>query len=115
MPTPAGQPVAPQAVPINLRVTLVNQNRVATAARLRDACAGAALGMGCFTGQTQRAGMLKTLPGPTPTRARIQADLDSLVPDKSASGAAPDLPFPLTNADVRLPHPPAAKRPAVKK
>lgn len=110
--TPTSQPVVPQAVPINLRVTIAHQNMIKTVARLQDAAAGVSLGLGCFTGQTKRVGMLKALLGPAPTRTQVQAYLDSLILD----GSTIDLDMPLTNPE--FPAPPkasAARKPAARK
>lgn len=110
--TPTNQPEVPLALPIKLRVTLARQDLITTVARLQDANAGVSLGMGCFTGQTQRVGMLKALLGPTPTRTQIQNYLDSLV---LAKGLGPSLDYPLTNAEFPAPPPPAAKKPVARK
>lgn len=112
--TPTSQPVVPQAVPINLRV-VTSFNK--TVAPLRDANAGVSLGMGCFTGQTKRVGMLTALLGPAPTRTQIQTYLDTLALDKISYGSiAPDLDFPLTNAEFPAPpKAPATPKPAARK
>lgn len=114
--TPTSQPVVPQAVPINLRVTIAQQSAIKTVARLQDAATGVSLGMGCFTGQTKRVGMLKALLGPAPTRTQVQSYLNSLILAGSTIGVAPDLDMPLTNAE--FPAPPrasATRRPAARK
>jgi hypothetical protein len=112
--TPTSQPVVPQAVPINLRVTIAQQSAIKTVARLQDAAAGISLGMGCFTGQTKRVGMLKALLGPAPTRTQIQAYLDSLILASQSVGVVPDFDIPLTNPDYPAP-PPVAKKAVAKK
>ncbi len=108
--TPGSQPVAPSSVPLNLRVTRKNEAAVTTIGRLRDQVAGETLGMGCFTGQTQKIGFVKTLVGPQTTKPQIKAFLDSLIlANASGTGTAPDLDFPLTNADYPAPPPPAKR------
>ncbi|MBU6266378.1 MAG: hypothetical protein KGN34_02475 [Sphingomonadales bacterium] len=111
--TPTSQPAAPDSVPLSLRITRVNGAGV-TVAPFRDAIAGEALGMGCFTGQTKRVGMVNALLGPKPTRGQIQALLDTLILAPVSSAVTAEIDRPLTNADYPPPAP-ATKRAVRKK
>lgn len=104
--TPASQPQAPTSVPLNLRVTRKFQSSITTVGHLRDQTAGESLGMGCFTGQTQKIGLVKAMVGPQATKLQIKEYLDSLIlAGATANGVVPDLDFPLTNADYPAPPP----------
>ncbi len=106
---PRAEPQAPTSVPLNLRVTKKLETAITTVARLRDQVAGESLGMGCFTGQTQKLGLVGAMVGPKATREQIKAFLDSLVLASAASTVTADIDFPLTNAEFPPP-PPAAHR-----
>lgn len=100
---PASQPQAPMSVPLNLRVTRKNESAITTIGHLRDQVAGESLGMGCFTGQTQKIGTVQSLVGAKPTRGQIQEFLNSLILAGATSSTVPEFNFPLTNAGYPVP------------
>ncbi len=98
--TPASQPEAPASVELDMRVTRKYQSTITTVGHLRDKFAGETLGFGCFTGQTQRVGFIKTLVGPNATKPQIQEYLGSLIlAGGTFQGIGADFDFPLTNAE----------------
>lgn len=104
---PKAEPTAPSSVALNLRV---EKKFIGTyVARLRDQVAGETLGMGCFSGQTQKIGLVTALIGPKPTKAQIATFLNSLTLVSVSSGGGADLDFPLINAEFPAPSPPVKK------
>lgn len=109
--TPPGEPPVPMTVPIALKVYLKKPGSPYVAT-LRDGTAGEALGMGCFTGQTSKIGLVAKLIGPKATRPEIKSYLDLL--DLSGMTTSAEIDTPLLNPAV--PAPPApAPRPAVRR
>lgn len=109
--TSPGEPPVPMTVPLALKVYLKKPGSPYVAT-LRDGTAGEALGMGCFTGQTGKIGLVAKLIGPKATRPEIKSYLDLL--DLAGMTTAAEIDTPLLNPAV--PAPPApAPRPAVRR
>lgn len=105
---PASEPPVPMTVPLAVKVVLASPG-TPYVATIRDQTAGEALGMGCFSGQTMRVGLVAKLIGASATRPQIKAYLDLLRADDITPGAS--LGFPLLNPDVPAPAAPAPRAP----
>ena len=108
--TPPSEPPVPITVPLVLKVYLKKPGSPYVAT-LHDGTAGEALGVGCFTGQTSKIGLVANLIGPKATRPEIKSYLDLL--DLSGMTTAAEIDTPLLNPAV--PAPPAAPRPPVRR
>lgn len=99
-------------VPLALKVYLKKPGSPYVAT-LRDGTAGEALGMGCFTGQTSKLGLVAKLIGPKATRPEIKSYLDLL--DLDGMTTAAEIDTPLLNPAVPAPPAPAPRAPVRRK
>jgi hypothetical protein len=110
--TPTSEPPVPDSVPLDIKV-YVKSMSTREVAGVRDAIAGQALGMGCFTGQTKTIGLVAKLIGPKATRPEIKAYIDTLRADVINPGKS--VGFALLNPDVPVPPTPAPRAPVRRK